>query len=220
MMDSIRRSIRRVVYRTPIHRWLGFGNAHLDKTYWDQQLSGPLKSYLGGTISAEIRNMAVLTLLRVAHPSMTSLLDVGCASGSLVRCPGARGLDYTGIDISDVAINEALRLSPSHRFQTAQLQGYLLDRNYDAILFSEVLYYLSVDDALSEYHRYAAALVSGGLVVVSMKHDPKSESIMQAISRQSTWVAGLLAQEKADGPSWSVSASSRRPAYLIGLFRP
>jgi 2-polyprenyl-3-methyl-5-hydroxy-6-metoxy-1,4-benzoquinol methylase len=199
---------------------MGISTTQLGGEDWDRQLSGPLKSYLGGTISVEARNMAVLTLLRIKHPLMESVLDVGCASGSFARSPGAEALDYTGIDISTVAINEGCRLSPSRRFQVAQLQEYVPDRSYDTIIFSEVLYYLSVNDAVLEHRRYSASLAADGIVVVSMKHDPKSESIMQAISRQSTWLTGLLFQEAADGPSWRIRPDAKRPAYLIGLFRP
>ncbi len=220
MKNGIRRALRQFMYTTPVHRWMGRGTSRLSAEDWNQQLSGPLKSYLGGTISVETRNAAVLTLLRIKHPSMVSALDVGCASGSMVRSPGADFLDYTGVDISSVAIDEARRLSPGSRFHVAELQQYVPERGYDAIIFSEVLYYLSVADALSEYTRYSAALAANGIVAVSMKHDPKSQRIMQAISRQSTWLAGLLFQEKADGPGWRISTDAMRPGYLVGLFRP
>ena len=70
MKSSIRRGIRHFIYATPVHRWMGLGAAQLGGGDWDRQLAGPLKSYLGGTISVEARNMAVLTLLRIRHPSM------------------------------------------------------------------------------------------------------------------------------------------------------
>ena len=218
--DIIRRSIRRIIYGTPIQRWLGFGRSSLSGEDWNKQLSGRLKSYLGGTISIEARNMAVLTLLRTVHPSVSRVLDVGCASGSLLRSTMVRELDYTGIDISSVAIEEARRLSPEGKFLVAQLQDYNPETTYDAIIFSEVLYYLPVEEAISEFNRYAGFLSDNGQIVVSMKRDPKSESIMQAIAARSSWISGLLIQEKADGPGWRITSNAARPAFLIGVFRP
>ena len=220
MKDNIRRVWRRVVYATPIHRWLGLGKARFDGLYWDQQLSGAFSNYLGGTISVEARNALVLSLLRIVHPSTSHILDVGCASGSLARSPGAEGLNYVGVDISAATIEEARRLSPDCRFQAARLEEYMPDRAYDAVIFSEVLYYLAVADAVREYRRYAAFLAVGGLVVISMKHDPKSERIMQAIAKESRWITGMLTQEKAEAPGWGIRWDSARPAYLIGIFRP
>ena len=220
MKNNIRRSLRRFIYATPIHKWMRLGTTQLVGEDWDRQLSGPLKSYLGGTISVEGRNMALMTLLRIKHPLMASVLDVGCASGSFARSPGAETLDYTGIDISAVAITEGRCLSPRSQFHVAQLQEYVPDRSYDAIIFSEVLYYLSVDDAVSECRRYSASVAADGVVAISVKHDPKSESIMHAIARQFTWLTGIIFQEVADGPSWRIRHDAKRPAYLIGLFRP
>lgn len=220
MRSIVRRGVRRIIYSTPLHRWLGFGQQRLDGQYWDRQLAGAFKPYLGGTIAVEVRNTATLAMLRIVHPTLHSVLDVGCASESLARSSDARGLDYTGVDISTVAIEEARRLSPGRAFHAARLEDHRPDRMYDTVIFNEVLYYLPVEEAVREYRRYAAHLETGGLVVISMKHDPKSEGIMRAIVRESTWVSGLLTQEKKDGPGWSIRVDAARPAYMIGIVRP
>jgi trans-aconitate methyltransferase len=100
------------------------------------------------------------------------------------------------------------------------LEDHRPDRSYDIIIFNEVLYYLVVENAVREFHRYAAYLEAGGLIAVSMKHDPKAGSIMRAIAAEVTWVSGLLTQEKMDGPGWRIRMDAARPAYLIGIFRP
>lgn len=214
----IYRILRKLVYFTPLHRWLGIGRPGFDSAYWDHQLSGEFKSYRGGTISVEARNALTLLLAGMVLPNATSLLDMGCASGSLARCPGADKYRYVGVDISSFVIDEASTLSPDCEFHAASLQDYQPDRQYDVISFNEVLYYLGVDDALKELRRYALNLAPGGILIISMKNDPKSAVIFLEAHKAFRWLNGVVYQEKISGPEYALQFSREHPAHLIGVF--
>ena len=215
---QILRIFREIAYSTPLHRWLGIGRPGFDSAYWDHQLAGDFKSYRGNTINVETRNALTLLLSGMILPHANSLLDIGCASGSLARSPGADKYRYVGVDISDFVIGEAKALSPTCEFYAASLQDYQPDRQYDIISFNEVLYYLSVDDAIRELHRYSKNLGPDGVFVIAMKSDPKSAAIFSEAQKSFKWLNGLVYQEKVSGPEYALRFSREDPAHLIGVF--
>ena len=217
-LGKLSRAARSLAYATPAHRWLKAGSG-TDGSYWNSKLSNELKSYLGGTIGVEARNALTLALVRMTAPDARSMLDVGCASGSLARMAAAEPFSYVGTDISDFAIGEAMKLSPDREFHAAPVTEYEPDRSYDVIVFNEVLYYLDVDRAASELVRYAGHLSEDGILVVGMKDDAKSAAIFKAAAKSCDWLNGLLYQEKPSGPMFSVHVSRETPAYLLGAYR-
>src|SRR3954452_24130106 len=58
---------------------------HCTAEYWDGELTGRLASYLGGTLSIDVRNAVTLSLINHLAASAESVLDVGCAGGSLAE---------------------------------------------------------------------------------------------------------------------------------------
>ncbi len=215
----IRNTIRAFAYSTPLHRILGMGQAKFDQEYWNKQLSGAFKPHLGGTISVGVRNSIVLSLIDNVIPHARRLLDVGCASGSLFRAHGGHRFSYVGTGISDVAIEEAQKLSPDAEFHTARLEDFSPERVFDVIVLNEVLYYLAVKDARKAAEKYSRYLTEKGILIVSMKEDPKSRAIFSEIGKALQWVNGILYQEKATaGPEFSIRRDAKRPAYMIGVF--
>lgn len=219
MSNFLHRTARTVAYATPLHRWLRLGRLSFDKRYWDEKLQGAFKPYLGGTISVGTRNAIVWTLVGLTAPSARAVIDVGCAAGSLSRSPGAEKYSYVGVDISSVAIEDGRRNSPDRRFHVSRLQEFVPDNPVDVIVFNEVLYYLTVAEAIAELKRYNSFLNPEGILVVSMKHDPKAEAIFAACRDHFQWINGVIYQEKIDGPDYKIRWSSTRPGYLIGVLR-
>jgi 2-polyprenyl-3-methyl-5-hydroxy-6-metoxy-1,4-benzoquinol methylase len=219
MRPTLRRIIRKIVYRTPAHRWIGAGTKH-DKNYWDTKLAGTLKTYLGGTMTINSRNALTLTLIRHFVPEAKSLLDVGCASGSLHRDARDTIIRYVGVDISETAIAEGKVLSPDAEFHLCTLEDYKPSERFDVMVMNEVLYYFSPSTAAEQLQRYANHLHPGGGVVISMKHDPKSESIFAVVNNRFEWVDGLLFQEKTTGPDFRIRFDEERPGYVVALVRP
>lgn len=217
--SSIRSLIRALAYSTPLHRILRMGQAKFDQEYWNKQLSGPFKPYLGGTISVDVRNSIVLSLIANIMPHAGRLLDVGCASGSLFRAPNGHRFSYVGVDISDVAIEEGRKLSPEAEFHVARLEDFAPEGTQDVIVLNEVLYYLAVEGAHKAARKFAGYMAKNGLLIVSMKDDQKSRAIFSRVGKSLQWVNGILYQEKATtGPNFNIRKDAKRPAYMIGVF--
>jgi len=189
-------------------------------THWDHLFSETnFATYLSGTIEIELRNSIVSTLIRLNAPVMPSVLDVGCAGGSLVQAlPTFR--QYLGTDISQVAVNTAKQFcSPTVTFRVTDLDRFDLSQKWDVIVFNEVLYYLSVDDAATEFARYMAALSPDGCAIVSMKNDPKSHAIYRLIEKQFHLKRAVLWQPKDDGLNYKIEITQERPAFLVACFQ-
>ncbi len=213
-----RNILQNLAYSTPLHRFLGVGKSKFDRAYWDEKLAGPFISYLGGTVSVDVRNSIVLSLIINIAPQARHLLDIGCASGSLYRAPGGSRFSYIGVDISKVACDEGQRLSPDAEFHTSRLEDYTPKYHQDVIILSEVLYYLSVDNARKETRRLFYHLAENGILVVSMKDNPKSKAIFSAINSDYKWINGILYQEKLVSPDFKIRKNAECPAYMIGVF--
>ncbi len=99
--------------------------------------------------------------------SNASVLDVGCGEGAVADFlnPGRRA-HFVGIDISSEAIGHAQtkRGSPM-TFIVSAAHAYEPDRKFDAIVFSEVLYYVNYAKILMQYEQY---LHPAGVFIISI----------------------------------------------------
>jgi 2-polyprenyl-3-methyl-5-hydroxy-6-metoxy-1,4-benzoquinol methylase len=215
---ALRDLVRKVAYSTNLYSFLGGKADHRDRTWWDNQLAGPLSAYLGGTMSIDMRNSATANLIRHHATPNPVVLDVGCAGGSLAQALGPFE-HYVGVDISEVAIRHAQHTVGDRRvhFEAADLSGYELPphRRFDVIVFNEVLYYLDVAAAREQVSRYARTLRERGIIVVSMKDDPKSQAILQELAAHFRWIESVLIQTSVVGPTYAIQKNRERPAYLI-----
>jgi 2-polyprenyl-3-methyl-5-hydroxy-6-metoxy-1,4-benzoquinol methylase len=198
---------------------------HDTQRYWDAALSGRMVDYLGDARSVIESNGAILSVVRVFGPQLRRVLDVGCAGGTLAyNLPSQTA--YVGIDISAVAIADALRRRDQQppreaptTFHHASIEDYRPAEEFDAIVLSEILYYLKPQAALEQVLRYSRALSHRGVIVVSMKHDAKSMLIFRMLARSLAWQGGLLYQPKAV-IDFRVRLHGKSPAFLVGAFRP
>lgn len=216
----LRNRIRAFAYGSRLDRFLGIEKKTFDREYWNGKLSGDYKPWLGNTISVETRNSIVTSLIARLAPNAGRVLDVGCASGSLFRALGKPDLFYVGVDISDYAVNEGRRLSPEAEFFAEPLEKFSTEDVFDVVILNEVLYFLSVDRAIHEIGRYLDYLADDGILIISMKDDPKSKAIFLEAKKSASWVNGVLYQEKIDGPEFKIRKDSARPGYMVGVFSP
>jgi SAM-dependent methyltransferase len=113
-----------------------------------------------------------------------SILDLGCGSGNTANELGSDAYSYyAGIDISDVAIDKAIRKTRqtgrsalAHYFQS-DISHYVPARQFDLILFRESIYYLPGFKINAVLSRYSSYLNGGGVFVVRLigwkaKHKP------------------------------------------------
>jgi 2-polyprenyl-3-methyl-5-hydroxy-6-metoxy-1,4-benzoquinol methylase len=193
--------------------------------YWDFSLRGWAKSYVAGTIQIDIRNGITGILVRHFLPQAKSVLDIGCAGGTLSSCiDGCQR--YHGVDISQVAITEALALKtkwkdgPVATFSVADLRSFHSDETFDVIVFNEVLYYLTLESIETEIFRYCQFLSPGGVVIVSLKNDEISRIIHRLLCQRLERIFSTIFQNQPKVPSWKITYTREHPAMLLSVFRP
>lgn len=205
----------------------GIGEKWRTRDYWDRSLEGWASSYLGGTLSNDVRNAITLQLLRHLAPHASSLLDLGCAAGTLGLTLDKTYRAYWGVDISEVAINKAqvdFAASDSKRFDecvllATQLHTLKLSRKFDVIVFNEVLYYLKLEDIERVMDSLRSGLAPGGIVVVSLKDHGQCRPIQEVLYRYLTPMNSILFQEMSGRSKWSVRYNAECPAYLVQAFK-
>jgi 2-polyprenyl-3-methyl-5-hydroxy-6-metoxy-1,4-benzoquinol methylase len=173
---------------------------------------------LGGTITIDQTAATVANLIRYRLPEYPKVLDVGCAGGTLAgELPPS--VHYLGIDVSESAIEAAQSLwgGDDIHFAARDIREFDPVGDWDAIVFSEVLYYFTVQEAVAEVRRYAKALSPEGVVAISMINDGKSRAIWRALRQEFQWIDGILWQQKEPWPSYRISVSRGRPGYLVGV---
>lgn len=104
-----------------------------------------------------------------------SILDLGCGSGSTgVELLETAYTHYTGVDISEVAIDKARRRSDGsghsgkHSYFQSDIFSYVPPDTYDVILFRDSIYYIPHGKIVGMLDRYKAYLRDTGVFVVRM----------------------------------------------------
>lgn len=153
------------VVPTPIPDW------HKSPGRWDYKYKHHEWDYWERDFIEQGRNALISQLLKkYFNSTIPRLLDVGCGYGmQLTYLPRKWETYYTGIDFSSEAIREANR-KHSSRFHRASFFNISVEafdaggRQYDAIIFNEVLYYVNLTEVLPRYGRY---LSPDGYVITS-----------------------------------------------------
>lgn len=121
-----------------------------------------------------------------------SILDLGCGSGSTGNELNAdKYHDYTGVDISDVAIEKAKKKSEENcrggknRYFQSDFFSYAPTTQYDVILLRDSIYYVAPRSVIPMLNRYADHLKKSGVFVVRMmwRGSGKYKSIVDAIQK-------------------------------------
>ena len=118
-----------------------------------------------------------------------SILDLGCGSGSTGNELAENSYqDYTGVDISDVAVSKARKRTEDNgraaksRFFQSDVFSYVPSQQFDVILFRDSIYYIPRIKIKSMLDRYSKYLKHDGVFVVRMwdgnhKHKPIADTI-------------------------------------------
>jgi 2-polyprenyl-3-methyl-5-hydroxy-6-metoxy-1,4-benzoquinol methylase len=116
--------------------------------------------------SDERSRYAILAGWIRAYNCAGSILDVGCGEGNLCRDVDGCKV-YCGIDLSFVALQRAEGNAVlDSRFVLGDIESYQPDRQYDAIVFNEVLYYLR--DPIGAMNRLSKYKSTTGIMLVSV----------------------------------------------------
>lgn len=104
-----------------------------------------------------------------------SILDLGCGSGNTgVELDSSAYQDYTGVDISDVAIRQAKAKTEEHgrigknKYVQDEILSYLPSQQFDVILLRDSIYYLPTSRIKPMLSRYARYLKENGVFIVRM----------------------------------------------------
>jgi SAM-dependent methyltransferase len=103
------------------------------------------------------------------------VLDLGCGPGttSLELNPAAYSF-YTGVDISDVAVQKAraraqeLGRADRHEYCQSDILTYVPTRQYDVILYGDSIYYVPPRRIASMLARYSTYLTKDGVFIARM----------------------------------------------------
>jgi SAM-dependent methyltransferase len=190
--------------------------ASSDAADWDRDYRAGRWAYL--TQPKEQARLAVAALY-VQLFGGGRVLDIGCGSGQLFPLLERRGIaSYTGVDFSAAAIETVAFKDAKVRFVVASAEAFAppAGMQYDAILFNEVVYFLS--DPLAELARYAGFLAEGGVLIVSItRARPEGGSFDRKID--AFWTA-------LDAPRWRtldevfVSHKGSGNAWRLRALRP
>ena len=126
---------------------------------------------------------------------------------------------YLGIDVNESAIEAAQSVWGGDEilFKARDIREFDPVGDWDAIVFSEVLAYLTAHEAIAQVRRYAEALSPEGILAISMINDGKSRAIWRALRQEFRWIDGILWQQKEPWPSYRISVSRGHPGYLVGV---
>jgi SAM-dependent methyltransferase len=119
------------------------------------------------------------TLAALGDRHFSDGLEVGCSIGVLTRMLAPRCDRLLGVDIVEAPLQAAQTRCAgfSHvRFQRMQVPIAWPAQSFDLIVFSEVLYFLSLPDIDRCTARAVAGLLPGGIIVLvnwlGLTHDP------------------------------------------------
>jgi 2-polyprenyl-3-methyl-5-hydroxy-6-metoxy-1,4-benzoquinol methylase len=110
-----------------------------------------------------------LTLNAMPKPRWRSALEVGCSIGFLTRSLASRCDAVVAIDAAQTALAEATRRCadlPDVRFEQMFVPDEWPDGQFELILLSEVIYYLSREDVARLASRVTRSLSRGGSVIL------------------------------------------------------
>jgi 2-polyprenyl-3-methyl-5-hydroxy-6-metoxy-1,4-benzoquinol methylase len=135
------------------------------KLYWEKRYHETYESLLAGRSEYGRYGVVAEYLLRTLPGG--SVLDIGCGPGILAGLLQHSTLSYTGLDISDEAIRLAKARFPEMRehFHTASYETFRSEERYDAVVASEILYYIDAELFLRNCGRL---LRHGGHLVVTV----------------------------------------------------
>ena len=113
------------------------------------------------------------------------LLIMGCGGAAILEGLEAAGLNSAlGVDLSQEAIRIAGRFASTRvAFTVSDMETFECLREYDVILFSESLYYVSSNGLVPLLKRLAGRLKPGGVFVVTFAQAARYRDILSKIRR-------------------------------------
>jgi SAM-dependent methyltransferase len=200
---ELRQSLIEAAYpaKRLISSWLSYKPLEHGQRVFDDQYSTGEWDYLRS--SGEAPRFGVVAAYCRKFAPGGSVLEVGCGEGILLEHLGRDfRADFTGIDISPVAVDRARALQDDGAdFYCADAESFEPARKFDLVVFNEMLYYL--DDPLGVVPRYEDALSDDGYFIVSMFSTSATRHVWKGLQRRYDVVAHATIGTQG-GHSWKV----------------
>ena len=146
-----------------------YGTQTMKKRLWDKEYSNGRWSCLEGSGDRSVPELVE------KYANLGNILDLGCGPGSTsLEFNPESYTQYTGVDISDVAIDKArMRARAKNRAERNQyLQSDILTfepaQVYDVILYGDSIYYIPQGQIAPMLNRYSQFLKSNGVFVARL----------------------------------------------------
>ena len=176
-----------------------YGTPGMKKVLWNAEFSG------GGWNCLDTTPGDCVYRYVEKYAANGSILDLGCGSGSTANELAAVSYqDYTGVDISDVAIAKAIKRTEENGrgykncFFQSDFFSYLPTKRYDVILFRDSIYYVPLGKIQSMLERYSKYISDTGVFIVRLwggGGGHKDKTIVETIERNFTVVEKRLSDE-------------------------
>jgi SAM-dependent methyltransferase len=161
-------------------RW---GSPQMKRCLWNEEFSNGRWGFIENT-SGDIIYPIIEKYSRNG-----AILDLGCGSGNTgCELNPDKYSHYTGVDISDVAIEKAMKRSmANHRnnknsYFQSDITTYTPSQKYDVILFRESIYYIPRLKIKPTLGRYANFLKREGIFVIRCHDQHQGSSIIDLLS--------------------------------------
>lgn len=127
------------------------------KEQWERQFADGTWDRLQDGQPNTVELARLITEYASTHGTPVSVLDIGCGNGGLARLLDREsGIEYTGIDISETALDAARAIAPNAHFIAADVEQSQPDiGEFNVLVFNEVLYYMNPDSVFQRYRLYA-----------------------------------------------------------------
>jgi len=171
--------------------------------YWDNLFVDQNLTLLESV--TEIGRTGIISEIISRNASPGVVLDVGCGTGILSSMIDIVSFTYLGCDISTVAINFAIqhRARDNVSFVTSTFQDLGHIDSVSAIVFNESLYYLDVEEALTN----ASKLLSpSGLLIISIFDFPEGRLLLDSLRDRLSLIVNTSVSNLTTGFRWDVVA--------------
>lgn len=188
---------------TYVLRHFGYGN-RVSKDVWEQQFDSNTWDYLEN--KDEAAHYHVIVKLYNQYKNTSTVLDVGCGQGVLYKylknSSALPDSQYTGIDISKNAVENASRQFPGINFSQLDFDKSGINKKFDVIIFNETLYYFT--RPLKTLERCTLQnLNPNGAFIISMCYFVGHEKIWEQLAKHYT----IITEEEVvndKGQSWKI----------------
>jgi len=142
-----------------------------------------------------------------------AILDLGCGPGTTgFELDPATYTAYTGVDISDVAVQNARRRAVAagraerHEYCQSDIVRFVPARKYDVIFFGDSIYYIPPRSIVPMLERYAGCLTERGIFIARMFD----------VSGKHRYILNTIEQNFEVAEKWS----SNQDVTCLVAFRP